>query len=290
MKYTKIKYSEYMKIASGQDGAIYNGLLFRFGSRGSCCVYDLKKKEQVSEFTLDRNDEFSPHSNAVFFGSEKFDESDEFPLLYTNLYNNYAKQEDRREGTLCVYRITREGFEFTTKLLQLIKIGFVNDRSLWKSMDDESDIRPYGNFILDHETNKLHAFVIRDKDKVTRYFEFDMPKLSDGEICPECGLKVVVLTKEMILNRFDANYAYFIQGACVLDGLLYSVEGGTCAPDNKRPSASRLQIMDLRAHEQCGDISLFDHGLYNEPEFIYPYEGILYYADCHGQLYTITVE
>jgi hypothetical protein len=83
-----------MQIAKGQDGAICNGFLFRFDNAGHCFVYDLEKRALVSEFTLDRADEYSPHSNAVFFGTERLNAKDEFPLLYTNLYNNYKKKKN----------------------------------------------------------------------------------------------------------------------------------------------------------------------------------------------------
>ena len=42
------------------------------------------------------------------FGNEYYDEKDEFPLLYTNIYNNYAKTDDKRKGITCVYRIHKE--------------------------------------------------------------------------------------------------------------------------------------------------------------------------------------
>ena len=48
--------------------------------------------------------------------------------------------------------------------------------------------------------------------------------------------------------------------------------------------------MNVQTRKQIGDIPLHRLGLLNEPEFIYPYEGTLYYADCYGQLYTLTLE
>ena len=285
----KLRFDYIMNIAIGQDGAIWGDELFRFDGSGNCKVYSMSGKVKTAEFKLERTDEFKPHSNAVFFGTEKYAEDDEFPLLYTNLYNTYAKEADRREGFLCAYRITRDKQTFRGELVQIIKIGFVNDRSLWKSMDDESDVRPYGNFILDRDTNKLYAFVMRDKERVTRYFEFDMPLVKDGTVCEKCGLPVVTLGADKILAKFDGAYSNYIQGACVHKGKLYSVEGFNCQPDNKRTNYPRLQIMDLCAHEQYADIDLFDCGLYNEPEFICPWDDVLYYADCMGHVFIFTI-
>ena len=285
----KLRFDYTMRTAIGQDGAIFGDELFRFDGSGNCKVYSMTGKEMTAEFRLERTDEFKPHSNAVFFGNEKYAEDDEFPILYTNLYNSYAKEADRREGTLCAYRITRDKKSFKGELVQIIKIGFVNDRSLWKSMDDESDVRPYGNFILDPDTNKLYAFVMRDKERVTRYFEFAMPSVKDGEVCEKCGLPVVTLGADKILAKFDGAYSNYIQGACVHEGRLYSVEGFNCQPGDKKPNYPRLQIMDLCAHEQYADIDLFENGLYNEPEFIYPHDGKLYYSDCMGHVFIFTI-
>ncbi len=286
---TNLKYESIGSVHGGQDGAIYGGYVVRFGGAGDGCVTRLDTREELCRFTVDRVDEFKPHSNAVFFGTEKYDENDEFPLLYTNLYNNYYNCEDQREGMLCVYRLTRDGNDFSTKLVQLIRIGFVNNLALWRSMEDGSDIRPYGNFILDTDTNKLYAFVIRDKDKVTRYFEFDMPRLADGDICPKCGLPVVKLTEEMITAQFDGEYSHYIQGACVSDSLLYSTEGGTVRDANATNPSNppRLQVMDLKSKTQVADVALWKFGLLLEPEFISYYDGKLYYSDCSGAMFVI---
>ena len=88
-----------------------------------------------------------PHSNSVVFGNEYYDEQDEFPLLYTNIYNNYAKNDDKLEGVCLVYRIERNEREFTSTLVQIIQIGFVDDENLWTSAGEKEDVRPYGNFV-----------------------------------------------------------------------------------------------------------------------------------------------
>ncbi len=292
MYYNSVKYEEIGAIRDGrdgQDGAIYNGYVIRFGSFGKGWVSRLDTQEILCRFELDRNEEFMPHSNAVFFGTERYDERDEFPLLYTNLYNNYSSEEDRREGTLCVYRLLRNGNEFSTTLVQIIRIGFVEDRALWKSMEDDSDIRPYGNFVQDTDTNKLYAFVIRDKERITRYFEFQMPKLSDGVFSEEYGLPIVTLEKKDIEAVFDGAYAYYIQGACIYDSMLYSIEGGTIQHTENPTCPPRLQMMDLKKHKQIGDIPLWKFGFMVEPEFISYYDGKLYYADGLGALFVLNI-
>ena len=82
-------------MASGQDGAIFGTLLFRFNAKGHCRVYDLahvnafadepEALDAIATFTLDRADQIVPHSNAVMFGTEYAEPGDEFPLLYSNI-------------------------------------------------------------------------------------------------------------------------------------------------------------------------------------------------------------
>lgn len=272
----------------GQDGVVCGDLLFRFENNGVGSVYSIEKKEKISGFTLDRADIMCPHSNAVFFGTEKFREDDEFPLLYSNIYNNYANEADRREGMCCVYRLTRSSDGFETELVQLIKIGFVDNLELWKSLPDNGDRRPYGNFIMDTDKNKLYAYVMRDKPMTTGWFEFDVPKCGEGEVCEKCGARVVTLTEADILAHFETPYSGIIQGACAYDGKIFSVEGGTVPKDNPNPKwPPRMRIIDTDEKCEKAVIHLAEVGLLIEPEML-DFEGdVFYYMDSHGYVYTI---
>ena len=87
------------KTAGGQDGAIWGQELFRFDHEGNCIVYNLQDDfREIGRFTLDKNEILCPHSNAVMFGCEYYETGDEYPLLYTNIYNNYAKAENPMRG------------------------------------------------------------------------------------------------------------------------------------------------------------------------------------------------
>ena len=117
-----MKIKQVATISCGQDGAIWDNYLFRFEKNGNAHVYDLSgigsetatPLPQIAAFRLDRADEIVPHSNAVMFGTEYYAPGDEFPLLYSNIYNNYAKSKDRLTGVCCVYRLQREGLTFST--------------------------------------------------------------------------------------------------------------------------------------------------------------------------------
>ena len=282
-----IKFNHIATIRGGQDGAIWGDFLFRFGSEGECAVYDLRglsreNAQPVAAFTLDKANKLVPHSNTVFFGTEYARPGDEFPLLYSNIYYNYAKYPDRLEGICCVYRLWREDDGFKTKLVQLVEVGFADDRDLWRS-ESVSDVRPYGNFIIDRQRGLYYAFTMRDEAAATRYFAFRLPRLDAGERDPVYGVNRVVLREEDILTQFDCPYHHYVQGACCHDGKIYSLEGFTNSEEN--PPALRIIDTDRECQETL--VMMGDFGLTIEPELIDFAGDTCWYCDNSGNLYVL---
>ena len=286
-----MKIKHIANIKPGQDGAIFGHNLFRFDSRGNCKVYDIseldfdtdtvKEISPVSEFTLDHAAEITPHSNSVVFGKEYYAEGDEFPLLYTNIYNTYAKAEDKMCGVCCVYRIERTEGGFTSTLVQLIEVGFTDDRGLWRSSGDTVDVRPYGNFVIDTENMKYWAYVMRDGEKTTRYFKFNLPKLSDGETDSRFSVKRVVLSSGDIEEHFDVPYHNYVQGGVFHDGKIYEVEGFG------KDVRSAIRVIDTEKKCQELYFDFYEAGYPVEPEFIDFYLGRCVYVDAHGNVFCL---
>lgn len=279
------------KTKGGQDGAIYGNLMFRFNTKGLCHVYDINalienhdeivEFSPISEFTLDRTDEIVPHSNAVVFGNQFFKDGDEFPLLYSNIYNNYAKYDNKLVGLCCVYRLQRDGSSFKTTLVQLIEIGFSEDKDLWRSEGDISDVRPYGNFVVDNENEKYYAFVMRDGDKTTRYFAFDLPKVTAGITDEKFAVRKVTLKKEDIIEQFDVPYHNYIQGAVMKNGKIYSVEG---FHEKIHPA---IRVIDTANKTQELFFDFFDSGFPHEAEFIDFFNDRCLYSDAKGNIFEV---
>lgn len=287
-----MRIKEIAKICGSQDGAIFNNFLFRFGTRGECNVYDMNKIEKatkhfsadaVDSFVLDKAELIVPHSNAVCFGNEYYEPCDEFPLLYSNIYNNYANTEEPLVGVCCVYRMQRNGKAFKSTLVQIIEIGFTNDTELWRSRVEPADVRPYGNFTIDTQTSTLYAFTMRDAADSTRYFAFDLPKLSDGVFCERYGVKKVTLGVDDIKEQFDVEYHHYVQGACCHNGKIYSVEGFT--NNEKNPPALRIINTQTKKQELC--VMFADLGMSIEAEMIDFKNDVCYYSDVKGNLYII---
>ena len=285
-----MKIKQIATMSGAQDGAIYGNLLFRFNARGEGKVYDLSDIAEggeltpIAALTLDRAEEIVPHSNAVFFGKEYYEEGDEFPLLYSNIYNNYKKSADPMLGVCLVYRLMRTASSFTTKLVQMIRIDFVEDASLWKASEEGHGERPYGNFVMDTETGALWAFTMRNEEKGTRFFRFDAPSVHEGEM-GEDGIRRVLLFADDIKEYFDMPYYRFIQGAVMHGGKIYSTEGF----QNDMVNRPAIRVVDPVARtEKYYDLT--ERGMMNEAEMIDFFEGCCYYSDADGYLYAVDFE
>ncbi len=279
----EVLFRQTFSVKGGQDGSIFGDYLFRFDARGRGIVYSMKNGEKLADFTLDKSDILCMHSNAVDFSPHRYDTSDDFPLLYTNIYNNYSKGKatDRKCGVCGVYRILRQEGVFTSQLVQVVRIGFTDD-PVWRS-ENLSDVRPYGNFVVDSDENRLVAFTMRDEDRHTRFFSFSLPHISEGVLSDEYGVPVVNLAKSDILDCFNGDYSNYIQGACCRGGKIYSTEGFS---EPTIPAC--IQVFDIRAKRTHARISLFHYSMTIEPEFAAFSGDILYYSDAHGNMWEIT--
>ena len=276
-----------MTAQTSQDGAIHNNTLFLFNAKGDCTIFNVKSKEKLGSFTLDKVDILKPHANSVCFSEVYYEQGDPFPLLYVNIYNNYWTTSDPKEGTCCVYRIFEENGTYSTKLVQVLKIGFTDDYTLWNSAEcnDYHYYLPYGNFIVDTDENKLWAFVLRNADNQTRFFQFDLPDMSEGVYSESYGCNLVTLEISDIEDMFDLEHFEILQGCTYAEGKIYSVNGlGT---KSKYNPFAELKVIDLRSKSVVAVVDFSTLGFSLEPEMIsFNVEGDkqLYYLSIDGTL------
>ena len=188
-------------------------------------------------------------------------------------------------GVCCVYRLERDGDSFKTTLVQIIEVGFAHDSELWCSRKPGQgrDMRPFGNFVVDVENGKYYGIVTRDATHKTRFFEFDLPALADGVMDEKYGVNRVVLTPDHILAKFDCDYQNYLQGVCMHQGLIYSIEGGSKSVYNP----ATLMIVDPKRQRQITRISLIYFGMEYEPEFIYSVGDRCVYIDNMGNVFEL---
>jgi hypothetical protein len=235
---------------AGQDSAIASdGHIMSFTNDGYYKVIDINGQLLKSQTALDQQATIAPHSNCAFFGTEKYDEGDLYPLVYTNAYNTAGLPK----GAFYAYRLKND---LTTTFLQTIKIGFTEE-NIWTG--GSSNVRPYGNFLMDTDNGKLYAYTMIDNLNVTRFFRFSMPELSDGA--------TVTLQESDIEEYFDVPYFYYIQGGCYYNGKIYASCGFTSAD-------CKLYVIDL-ADKKCSSIVPLG-GFAGEPETVFAYKDELY--------------
>ena len=237
-----------------QDACCYNEYMFIFNNEGKFYIRNLKENTSTPIYNLDQNDNIKPHCNTVFFGKEKYSNDDLFPILYVNAYNT----QNLPLGTLYAHRVMydSENDYYYTLLIQTITIGFTNNE-IWTI---EGDIRPYGNFILDTDNNKLYAFTLRGNN--TRFFKFNMPEISSGNS--------VTLNQSDILDMFDLDYFPYIQGTLYINNMLLCLSGNNAILDN----SSCLHVVDLVNQKEINKINL--SSVMSEPEAITYYNDYLY--------------
>ncbi|MBR4941289.1 MAG: hypothetical protein IKZ19_04755, partial [Clostridia bacterium] len=100
---------------------------------------------------------------------------------------------------------------------------------------------------------------------------------------PKLGIPVATLFEEDVLSYFDTEYHRFIQGACVYNGDIYSVEGFTDSIEN--PPA--LRIISPEKQRQKLYLPFSEFGLSEEAEFIDFHNGKCLYSDNRGKLYEL---
>lgn len=233
----------------GQDGASYDDNYITFNNSGYYKVYTMNGDLLKTSTALDQVATYAPHANSVCFGNERYEESDKYPLLYVNAYNNTTLPL----GACYVYRLLDN---MTTTLEQQIIIDFTSE-PIWAG--DGESVRPYGNFIVDTDNSKLYAYVMIDSLNVTRFFKFNLPKLSDGAI--------IHLSEEDIEDYFDIEWMYYMQGVTYYNNKIYA-SCGFSRDDCK------LYAIDLINKRISSDIPL--GGFVGEPETVLVYNNELY--------------
>lgn len=247
-----------------QGSCIHGKYMLSFTNVGHCKVIDIEAKKTVSEFDLNKASTITPHCNTAVFGCDKYADSDKFPLLYVNAYNN----ENLPKGTVYVHRIITDsnGIPQSTSLIQTITVGFTAD-SIWES---GSDIRPYGNFFVDTDNRHLYAYTLRDTDNVTRFFKFALPDYKTAS---------VTLSKSDIIDHFDIDYLPYIQDNMYDCGKAYILNGMPWVSGVE----SSLTVVSL-SEKQIVSKLLFKtaFGAEIEPEFIDRYGDNLIIGDSQA--------
>lgn len=214
---------------SYQGMAIWGDYLVSLQNTGLATVYRLypDSLQKLCQFPLASQTKEN-HANVAFFGMERFDKKDDFPLLYVS---QCSKQ--RYNGMKDVCFVERISLTAPPELVQT----FV--------LDDDEGLFGYAlQWMIDRKRGLLIGYgnTVENMGKGNRWrtIVFPMPKLSDGPVVhlqPKDALDNYCI--QDLDPRFPSNHIG--QGACVIkDQMFIPVGVGT----EKHPSI--LYVWNLR--------------------------------------------
>lgn len=237
---------DYEKLFSsvGQDGAQYNGVLFRFSANNTFSVIQLPDGNVLGSGSMNGTD--VPHCNSVFFSNEFYSENDDYPIIYVNGYNGTDGNGNRLAyGQLYAYRIIVNNGNYSAELLQKIDCSAL-------------DLGGYGNFAFNPEDNEV---VLIDYHNTGQNFYYCFAR-------PDLNESVKQISAADITESFnDTNGTPSMQGCTLDNGNIYITYGGI--------NNGQLAVISLEKQKRVSYLSLVEGGLTFEPEYADIYEGYL---------------
>lgn len=270
---------------SCQSATNYGKYLFLIADRyASITLYDLDKKEKVYTLKMEQrltknHQEVVYHCNQCCFGKEKYDEKDEFPLLYVSQRN----EMDSVGAFLDVLRIIP--YRNTKKSINSIMVDFVQKIYFPVMTDSNSMGNP--NAVIDVKKGYIYTYSRNNNKKapnVTQatFSKFKLPRLrKDGNVC-----SVVNLTNEDILEAFPCDFSMVnAQGGFYKKNKLIFVQG--YPSDNPQYNYIYYREIDLKKKKQVKFVDMLNEGFNVEPEGCWYYGRHVMVADNKGKLYRL---
>lgn len=205
-----------------QGCAVYGDLLFSLQDKGFCNVFDLETGEHPASFPLASQGK-NNHANVAFFGPQRYDASDKFPLLYVSQCKSKPVTEiglpetDSLSRLLFVERILADdaGIPFGSELVQIINyIPEQWNSRLWICDTESPDlIYCYGNTVGNEKPGNHIAL------KTFNFPEFSpdrfLVNLSEADVLESCNFA------DLLPEGARGPQDNILQGAAVFDGVLF---------------------------------------------------------------------
>ena len=239
-----ISYSRIMLLGqlspSPQGGDCWGDLFFQFVSGNTHVrIYNLSSGELIQVVSIPFSQQgFVPscHCNTVCFGSEYYQEDDEFPLIYVSTgygVNGYT-------GAL-VYRINENAGKFNFTLVQVLR--FPVDNSTW------TEFIPAGDY----------AYLCYTAARII--YKVPMPKREEGDI---------IISRDNAVETYQFTpqpewmFSSRNQDRLFYNGKILYVSG---VPQSGEASVLVVLNLENRVREAIVDFKI--NGLYSEPESIF---------------------
>ena len=241
-----------------QSAAVYGDYLFLvMTKRQSIHLFDLARKRRV--YALRSNsvtDSNIYHCNQSTFGTQRYDPSDFFPLLYIS-----QRVRSEKRCFTEVFRIVPLFNSDSTALVsfrtELVQEIFFPPMSRENSMGNV-------NCVIDARTGKMYTYSRNNTITDDNYMQCKISRFS----IPDIHEDKVVLEDSDIESSFMIDIgANNMQGACIVDSRLYIGQG---SPSFKY---IYLNVVDLREERLVKRYDLLAKGVDWEPEGCYYYDG-----------------
>ena len=224
-----------------QDGANYNGTLFRFDEYGNIHVYNMNTGELIGTGAIDEDSTVCPYFNSCFFANNFYAEGDEFPILYATGRGVYKAGGALPERHIYGFRIVRNGTTYIAYYVQYI------------ALDSSFEYGTYGAFGYDANRNMLVGYSYSSIPSNTTYvFETDMPTYADGD--------TIIPLADITSFSFASPYLGAPQGCTCNNSKIYALGGNI--------NIGTLDVIDLIDQKPYAHIDLASAGLTGEPQMI----------------------
>lgn len=261
-------FASYMSsMPSHQSSACYGDYMITFSDKMSTMkMYNLRTKTLLATTTQTAKDSFH-HCNQAFFGTEKYDEGDYFPLCYLTVNNNGTTAG----GYMEVYRIvpTMGASDFNAFAVTLVQTVTLPIMSAENALGN-------ANFVLDSRSGSLYTYSRNNNSEESNYMNlritrWNMPKLSQGDI---------TLTDADIKESWETGTkAANAQGAAIKNHLLFIFRGYESA------GYIYLYVFDLVQKTRVATIDILSDGFTSEPEGVFFWGNTLHTSTNGGDLY-----
>jgi hypothetical protein len=186
------------------------------------------------------------HNNSVFFGTEKYDVSDQYPVIYA------AQGKTNSDHSILVYRIVITDGVYSLELVQTINTPAPS--GTYKLYNNDAYLGKDGYLWL------IGLDKSNGDNNVTDYVvaKFAMPTLSQGD---------VTLTESDALDYYTLPYQATSQAGCIdpTSGYLYKCR------------SAAVEVWDLQNHARLDNVSL-PLGVNFEIETCFINNGMMYFS------------
>ena len=244
---------------SYQGAAAYGKYFFQFSDHmENVGVYDIEQGSLLCVQSWEMNKLY--HCNNVNFGVKKYDESDEFPLLYVSMENIDAH-------CALVMRVSRSGNDFTFTKVQAIVYPDPRESGVY-----------YPNCMIDGDNDRVY---------IMGYTQYSYKKAKNNYIrvtefvLPDCRLATAELKTEDALSSFEIDSVTATQGGLIRNGKIYQVYGFK--------NDITFRILDLSEKRFTSVVNLPKNKFKREPEGLAEYNGDFYCADVSGAVYKFSL-